>query len=116
MLAFLVCSEKQNLRLVRASFAVTRPDFCSTLRSHPTSHLELHEQAAYQHLMGFSKCEFGSATAVPTFEDVKSAVGALVANRCCFVCAVLTTFSLLGAHWQQPSSLILELPMREIGS
>lgn len=61
---------------------------------HPTSHLELHENHAYEHLLGFSRCLVGDAESVLTFKDVQTAVD---------------------AYWQKPSVLILELPMREIG-
>lgn len=61
---------------------------------HGTSHLELHEQKAYEALFGLSKCLIGDAATVPTLLDVETA---------------------LGRHWKQPGMLLLELPQREIG-
>jgi threonine aldolase len=61
---------------------------------HATSHLELHEQKAYEALFSISKCIVGSPTSVLTLPDVEAA---------------------LGRHWKQPGMLLLELPQREIG-
>ncbi|WP_115718950.1 threonine aldolase family protein [Gallaecimonas mangrovi] len=59
---------------------------------HPTSHLVLHEQNAYQALYGLSSALIGDADQVPTLAEMAA------------------------AHSQQPlAALILELPMREIG-
>jgi threonine aldolase len=63
---------------------------CNRVAFHPTSHLQLHEQNAYQALHGLDACLIGKADTVIDYEDLNAVPLPLAA-------------------------VLLELPMREIG-
>ncbi|WIO73156.1 beta-eliminating lyase-related protein [Porticoccaceae bacterium LTM1] len=62
----------------------------SLIAFHPTSHLELHEEKAYQHLHNLQAIKVGEADQVMTLSDLQKMPSL-------------------------PSALIMELPLREIG-
>jgi threonine aldolase len=71
---------------------------CNKFVIHPTSHLELHEQQSYKHVMGLEAIGVGDPKKVLTFADIKNDLGSSAIHLDV-----------------QVATIVIELPQRENG-